>query len=476
MSGRGVAGLFLFFACLYALSLGRGFYSSDGEVMFQTTAALVERGTFALPPDPNLPQIVPGRGGRWYGKYGAGFPVLLVPFYMAGNALAAVNAAHRTHTAALSVLVASALLAAGAAAGVGALSGSRWAAIAAGLATPLWWYGRVLFAEAALACALSWALWALRRRHAWLAGALIGMGVAARGGFAVYGLAAWGLAWGAHAEVRERPPAGARRPPRKRGAKRQSRFGCAVRRTAARPLRALRARARPAGGHPARAFLTGLLPFLALALAFNAYRFGAPWRTGYAGEGFTTPLWRGVGGLLLSPQRSVFLFAPPLALSVALWPRYLRRDPLMARFLALAWTLALPFYGAWWAWGGGWCWGPRFLVPLLPLSMLPLSTLPPHRAWRTLAAALIALGALVNMAGVLVDVTPYFTRGGLSPVLYAAERLWWGQTEPLAFFHLRTLGLPPTWDVGLPALLLLGLATGTWLLAYNAVEHIRKGE
>ena len=467
----------MLFACLYALSIGHGFYTSDGEVMFQTTAALVERGTFALPPDAGLPQIVQGRGGRWYGKYGAGLPVLLVPFYVTGDALAALNAAHRAHTAALSVLFAPALLAAGAVAGVGALSGSRWAALAAGLATPLWWYGRVLFAEAALACALIWALWALRDGRARLAGALIGAGVAVRGGFAVYALAVWGLAWSASAWGRGRSPVGARRRA-PYGAPKAAEPLCAARSAgrAARPLRALRARARRSGGQPAQAFLTGFVPFLALALAFNAYRFGAPWRTGYAGEGFTTPLWRGVGGLLFSPERSVFLFAPPLTLSVALWPRYRHRDPFTARALVTLWALALPFYGAWWAWGGGWCWGPRFLVPLLPLSMAPLSVLPARRRWRALAAALIALGALVNVLGVLVDVTPHFAEGGGATLLFAAERALRGQTEPLAVFHLRELGLPATWWVGLPALLLAGLATGTALLAYNAIELSRKGD
>ena len=56
--------VFLFFACLYILSIGRGFYTSDGEVMFKTAAALVERHSLALEPDPGLPQIVRGHDGR----------------------------------------------------------------------------------------------------------------------------------------------------------------------------------------------------------------------------------------------------------------------------------------------------------------------------------------------------------------------------------------------------------------------------
>jgi len=67
--------------------------------------------------------------------------------------------------------------------------------------------------------------------------------------------------------------------------------------------------------------------------------------------------------------------------------------------LALAWAVALLFYGSWWAWGGGWAWGPRLLVPLLPLSQLPLMALPAGRRWWVVALALVALGVMVNAAG-----------------------------------------------------------------------------
>src|SRR3972149_5009897 len=85
--------VFLLFACLYVLSLGRGFYSSDGEVMFKTTAALVERGTLVLEPD--LPPIVRGSDGRFYSKYDPGLPLLGVPFYVTGDQIGAINQAHR---------------------------------------------------------------------------------------------------------------------------------------------------------------------------------------------------------------------------------------------------------------------------------------------------------------------------------------------------------------------------------------------
>jgi hypothetical protein len=47
----------------------------------------------------------------------------------------------------------------------------------------------------------------------------------------------------------------------------------------------------------------------------------------------------------------------------------------------------------------------------------------------------------------------------------AVHRLLHGQTEPLAMFHLRDTGLPPTWTVGIPLLLIAGVITGAYTLA-----------
>lgn len=450
-------GVFLFFACLYALSLGRGFYSSDGEVMFQTAAALASRGALDLPPDPALPQIVAGQNGRFYSKYEPGLPLLAVPFYAAGDRLAAINAAHRTQLAATAVLLLPALAGAGALAALYRLA-RRWAgsghavtvALAAGLATPLWSYSRMLFAEAVLACALTGSVALIlsgppRARRLAGAGAIFGLGVLVRASLAIYVLPlAWLLA-------RTGPGRGAR-----------------------------------SVGVRWAVFGLGVLPFAAGVLAHNVLRFGALWRFGYMGEGFATPPLEGVAGLLLSPGKSVLLYAPPLILAVWLGPRFARRQPGMAGFLVLAWIVALGFYGTWWAWHGGWSWGPRLLVPLLPLSCLPLSTLPDGRCWRAAAAGLIVLGAAINASGVLTDPVAAYTQAsdanatdynrlhwtpGATPLAVAVERAFAGQTEPLALFHLAGSGLPRTWTVGVPLAALVGMALGGWAM----MRPLRRG-
>ncbi|MCZ7538442.1 MAG: glycosyltransferase family 39 protein [Anaerolineae bacterium] len=490
MSGRlSVWAVFGAFGCLCALTLGRGFYSSDGEVMFQTTAALAQRGTLALPPDPGLPQIVAGRGGRYYSKYDPGLPLLAVPFFVAGDRLAAVNHAHRTTIAAISVLLVSALAAAGALAALAALAGrlapgqtarALLVVASAGLATPLWWYGRVLFPEAVLACALTLAVWLAARaegsRKGWLlAGAALGAGMLVRASLAIYALPLAWLVLSPHprsARMRLTAPS----PCMERGQAERGEAGGEVN-------KALSTRSsHDKHSRMARLvwLLAGTVPFAAALLAHNALRFGDPLATGYAGESFSTAPWTGIGGLLLSPGKGVWLYAPPLLLGALLWPRFRREHPALGEFLALAWALALPFYGMWWAWDGGWGWGPRLLVPLLPLSCLPLLTLPARRGWWAAALCALVLGAGLNIAGILSDPVAHYADVATrcadpagcvawtvrdAPLVGAVRLLADGRSEPLALFHLAGTGLPRTWSVGALALLIAGALAAGWRLA-----------
>ncbi len=115
-----------------------------------------------------------------------------------------------------------------------------------------------------------------------------------------------------------------------------------------------------------------------LLLAYNAARFGSPFDTGYhfdSGEGFTTPLWRGLWGLLFSPYRSVFLHTPLFIASLIATPAFWRRHRWESYAIAALSTALLLLYSLWWMWWGGYAWGPRFLVPLTPFWTLLLAPL-----------------------------------------------------------------------------------------------------
>jgi hypothetical protein len=123
-------------------------------------------------------------------------------------------------------------------------------------------------------------------------------------------------------------------------------------------------------------FAAPILLIGVLLAAYNLIRFGSPFDTGYhfdSGEGFTTPIWQGLWGLLFSPYRSVFLHTPlfiaSAAASVPFWRRH-RSEAIAIGAMSL--TLLL-LYSTWWMWWGGYAWGPRFLVPLTPFWVLLLA-------------------------------------------------------------------------------------------------------
>jgi hypothetical protein len=189
--------------------------------------------------------------------------------------------------------------------------------------------------------------------------------------------------------------------------------------------------------HPS-SFILGMAPGLTLLLWYNLARFGTPLASGYASEAglFTTPLAEGLYGLLLSPGKSVLLFAPPLLLAlpgaVALWRRGQQRVVLLCAGLFLSHLL---LYATWGEWQGGGVWGPRFLLPVVaPLLVLgagvwPLVALTPQletgpggagQMARGSAILLLGLsGCIGNLGGVLLNFGTYVVAPTPADKLYS---------------------------------------------------------
>src|SRR5262245_59927510 len=96
------------------------------------------------------------------------------------------------------------------------------------------------------------------------------------------------------------------------------------------------------------------------------------------------------------------MFAPPVLVGLALWPRLARRFPLEALVVGLVFLSELLYFARWWAWHGDWCWGPRYMVVTVPFVLVGLGLL--FGDWRRTPVAIKgATGALV-VAGVVVSV------------------------------------------------------------------------
>lgn len=147
-----------------------------------------------------------------------------------------------------------------------------------------------------------------------------------------------------------------------------------------------------------------------VTLLLNWVRFGAPLNFGYRSSdiAWTTPIWVGLPGALISPGRGVLWEFPALALAV-LGTRILWRQGKRLEALVLAGLPAVLLIEAcqYFDWVGGWGWGFRFFQPALPLvavlAGLGVVALPRNaKSW--VPAVLLAGGLIWNVPAILTDV------------------------------------------------------------------------
>jgi hypothetical protein len=150
------------------------------------------------------------------------------------------------------------------------------------------------------------------------------------------------------------------------------------------------------------------VPLVAAATGVAVYnwaRFGSPLDTGYRTAAWNVAPWIGLWGLLLSSGKGLLWYCPPLVLGLAglvvLGRRRARAAVLMGG-VSLLYLLAHASYNHW---HGGGSWGPRLILPVLPLVVLPLAgwiECPPRAAWARLGLALLlAAGMVLQMPAIL---------------------------------------------------------------------------
>lgn len=177
----------------------------------------------------------------------------------------------------------------------------------------------------------------------------------------------------------------------------------------------------------------------------NQHLFGNPFDFGYpaASDGgknmnsFDTPLFTGFYGFLLSPGKSIFLFAPPILLAIpGIW-KLARLDRGLAVVAGVTPLVYLFFYSSFTQWEGGFCMGPRYLIPAIALLCLGLGPMLENigRRMRYLATVLFLAGLGVQA---VTSATSYFEdqangryydmqynyRMDYSPLVTMSRQLW----------------------------------------------------
>lgn len=150
---------------------------------------------------------------------------------------------------------------------------------------------------------------------------------------------------------------------------------------------------------PTAIMASGWAAAVALTLLLNWARFGSIFTLGYGASqlAWTTPIWVGLPGALVSPGRGILWEFPALVLTgvgaVYLWRRGRRREALALAGVPAVLLLEASLYVDW---VGGWDWGFRFIQPAWPLL-----------------AALAGVGAVRLPAAVRRWVPPVLLAGGL---------------------------------------------------------------
>ena len=155
------------------------------------------------------------------------------------------------------------------------------------------------------------------------------------------------------------------------------------------------------------ALSAGIALAVALHLTWNAYRFGLPFDFGYdASE--TVPQMpphlfrladvpRGLVMSLITPGKGLLVWAPALLLAAASARAFWRREPAVALGIALTGATGLLFFAAYLFPEAGYSHGPRTLVPIVPLLLLPAIAVPIEQRSRAAVAACAALGFTIAL-------------------------------------------------------------------------------
>ncbi len=155
--------------------------------------------------------------------------------------------------------------------------------------------------------------------------------------------------------------------------------------------------------------IAAILLCVGVHLAWNHHRFGSLYDFGYnwdetvpqlpARVFLLSDLPRGLVILLLSPGKSLLVWAPVLLLAIV---RFRNSGQAVKAGVLVSLALGLVFFGSYLYPEGGYSHGPRQLVPIIPLLLLPAATAGP-RFSRSAVAACATIGALIAVLSVSVS-------------------------------------------------------------------------
>jgi len=211
---------------------------------------------------------------------------------------------------------------------------------------------------------------------------------------------------------------------------------------------------------PGGIFMTGVGLIIALLGYYNYYRFGNILETGRAHShmayGVFVAPWRGLYGLLLSSGKGLLLYCPAVALSLILWKPFHRRYRLLSIMILGAALTRIFFIASRSDWHGGFCLGPRYMVMIIPLLILPLGVLVDMLLKERNKKYILAFAVFTLLC---ISEQIYFSVGEIFSFLHIVK--WNGARFGIDVFENDFLYL--NWDVS-PLIYLLDEHRGSFML------------
>ena len=170
-------------------------------------------------------------------------------------------------------------------------------------------------------------------------------------------------------------------------------------------------------------FSIAFLPFLVLIFWYNYYRFGSVFETGYqlmstrAGiELFSkTSIFKGLSGLLVSPGKGYFYYSPVAIFFFFSIKSFMKKHMGLSVAFVLIIVSYVFFYSKYIYWHGDFAWGPRYMLAITPLLIIPIAelidsnTLGNKKLLRVIVYSIFTVSVIIQIAAISVDFQKYYT-------------------------------------------------------------------
>lgn len=168
-------------------------------------------------------------------------------------------------------------------------------------------------------------------------------------------------------------------------------------------------------------FVFCLVPFCIFYLYYNHLRFGSLLERGYGKiclgtYGSEIPLTnsylKSLFGIILSPGKGLLFYSPILLLGIVSFRFFYKKDKLVANLFLMTILLYICFYAIFYFWHGSMCWGPRYLLPIVPLLLIPIGLLMETKKYRRIVTVFVVIlsiiGFIIQFPAVVTNYKRYY--------------------------------------------------------------------